>query len=258
MRRRCAVGAGQPATAGAGWKPAGAASSHAATSAPAACWRSLAGPSHSILQRLGQNGVRACKACGARSGPAPPHPASESWLGLAPRAPTLPGPPAAGRCIQLGMRLFMGSSAPAALRRSCRSQVETCAGGRRGLVLDASSAAVVAVQHGPLRACAARSKSRCSADSAREGPAQSRRGRPAWGPLPGAPAPTPPHPHPHTHLLYASIQRGLDAAVAVDGAQLGPRAQFSLPHCRQQVCRRQGSGLGPAPRVAPPEGSPPK
>lgn len=38
------------------------------------------------------------------------------------------------------------------------------------------------------------------------------------------------------HLLDAGVQRGLDAAVALDGTQLGPRAQLALPHRAQQVC----------------------
>ena len=58
----------------------------------------------------------------ARPPPRPPtHPASESWLGL----PTSCPPAAPGRCTHEGMRLFRGSRLPTALRRSCRSHVDT-------------------------------------------------------------------------------------------------------------------------------------
>lgn len=43
-------------------------------------------------------------------------------------------------------------------------------------------------------------------------------------------------------LLDARVQRGLDAAIALDGAQLGPGAQLALAHRAQQVCGEMGSG----------------
>lgn len=52
-------------------------------------------------------------------------------------------------------------------------------------------------------------------------------------------------------LLDARVQRGLDAAVALDGAQLGPGAQLALAHRAQQVCgemeRERGGEEGSLP-----------